>query len=134
MHNNLLYHLGKFCIPRDERVNVIREAHTSLISGHFGVGKIVAQLQQYCYWSRMNDTVSKHIKGCVLCSTSNPSNRKLGLYTPLLVPSQPSESIFMDFVGGFPMSKISYDYLYVVMDGFNKMCNFMPCKKKFIVE
>jgi len=42
MHDNLLYHLGKLSIPRDERVNIIREAHTSLISGHFGVGKIVA--------------------------------------------------------------------------------------------
>jgi hypothetical protein len=48
MHENLLYHLGKLCIPRDERVKVTREAHTSLISGHFGVGKIVAQLQRYC--------------------------------------------------------------------------------------
>ena len=44
MHDNLLYHLGKFFIPKDERINVISEAHTSLISGHFEVGKIVTQL------------------------------------------------------------------------------------------
>ena len=42
LHNNLLYHLVKLCIPKDERVIVIREAHTSLIFGHFGVGKILA--------------------------------------------------------------------------------------------
>jgi hypothetical protein len=42
MHDGLLYHLGNICIPKDERVNIIREAHTSLISGHFGVGKIIA--------------------------------------------------------------------------------------------
>ena len=35
MNDNLLYHLGKICIPRDERVNVIREPHASLIYGHF---------------------------------------------------------------------------------------------------
>jgi hypothetical protein len=79
MHDNLLYHLGKLCIPRDERVNVIREAHTSLISGHFGVGKIVAQLQRYFYWPQMNETVSKYIKGCVMCATSKPSNINLGI-------------------------------------------------------
>jgi hypothetical protein len=28
MHDILLYHLEKLCLPRDERVNVIREAHT----------------------------------------------------------------------------------------------------------
>jgi hypothetical protein len=43
-HNNLLYHLGKLCIPQGERINIIREAHSSLIAGHFGVGKTVANL------------------------------------------------------------------------------------------
>lgn len=47
LHNNILYHLSKLCVPRDERVNVIRETNTSLIYGHFRVGKIVAQLQRY---------------------------------------------------------------------------------------
>ena len=70
---------------------MIREAHTSLILGHFGVGKIVAQLQKFCYWPRMNDTVSKYVKGYVMCAASNPSNRKLCLYTPLPIPSHPWE-------------------------------------------
>jgi hypothetical protein len=134
MHENLLYHLGKLCIPRDERVNVIREAHTSLISGHFGVGKTIAQLQRYCYWPRMNETISKYIKGCVMCATSKPSNIKLGLYMPLLVPSQPWESISMDFVGGLSMSRTGHDYLYVVVDRFSKMCILIPCKKQVTTE
>jgi len=40
--DQLLYHLGKLCIPQTQRVNIIREAHTSLISGHFGVSKTIA--------------------------------------------------------------------------------------------
>ena len=62
---------------------MIRESHTSLISGHSGVGKTVAQLQKFYYWPRMNDIVSKYLKGCVMCATSKPSNRNIGLYTPL---------------------------------------------------
>jgi hypothetical protein len=134
MHENLFYHLGKLCIPRDERVNVIRESHTSLISSHFGVGKMVAHLHRYCYWPRMNETVSKYIKGCVMCVTSKPSNRNLGLYTPLPVPSHPWESISIDFVGDLSMSKTGHDYLYVVVDRFNKMCILMRCKKHVTVE
>ena len=61
IHDKLLYHLGKICILQCERVHVIREAHTSLIPGHFGVGKVVAQLQNFCYWPRMNNTVSKYV-------------------------------------------------------------------------
>ena len=134
IHDGLLQHLGKLCIPRDERVNVIREAHTSLISNHFGVGKTVAQLKRYFYWPQMNKKNSKYIKGCVMCATSKSSNKKLGLYTPLTVPSQPCESISMDFVGGFPISRTGHDYLYVVVDRFINMCILIPCKKQVMNE
>ena len=58
MHKNLLFHLGKLFIPQEERLSVMREAHSSLISGHFGVRKIVVHLSMYCYWPRMIDSVS----------------------------------------------------------------------------
>ena len=82
----------------------------------------------------MLESVSHFIKGCSLCAVSNLSNRKLGLYTPLPVPSRPWESISMDFLGGIPLSKRGHDYLYVVVDRFRKMCILMPCKKKITVE
>jgi len=49
LKDRLLYHCGKIYIPQTERVKIIMEAHTSLISGHFGVSKIVAHLQRFCY-------------------------------------------------------------------------------------
>ena len=121
-------------ITQGERVNFIREAHTSLIAGNFGVRKIVAHLQRYCYWPCMLESVSHFIKGCSLCAISKPRNRKLGFYTPIHVPSRPWESVSMDFVGGIPLLKRGHDYLYVVVDRFNKMCILMPCKKKIIAE
>lgn len=130
----LLYHLRKLCIPQAKRVNIIREAHTSLISGHFGVSKTLAQLERFCYWTRMNDIVSRYIKGCTMCVIRNPSNRKLGLYNPLPIPSRPWESVSMDFVGGFPKSRKGHDYLYVVMDRFSEVCILTPCNKQVTAE
>jgi len=49
VYNKLLYHLGKLCIPKDERIHVIRESHTSLISIHFWVSKTMVKLRGYCY-------------------------------------------------------------------------------------
>ena len=40
-----------------------------------------------------------------MCNKEIGSKRKLGLYTPLPVPSHPWETVSMDFVGGLPMSK-----------------------------
>jgi hypothetical protein len=128
-HHKILYHLGKLHIPQGEKVNITRKAHSFLIVGHFGVGKTMDNLKRYCYWPKMNESVSRYVRGCSLCATNNPSNIKFGLYTPILVPSHPWESICMDFVGGLTMSKKNHDYLYVVVDHFRKMCILMPCKK-----
>jgi hypothetical protein len=132
VHDKLLYHLSKLCIPQGERVNIIREAHSSLIAGHFGVGKTMANL--YFYWPKMNESLSRYVRGCSLSVTSKPSNRKLGFYTPLPVPSHPWESISMGLVGGLPMSKKNHYYLYVVVDRFSKMCILMPYKKQVTTE
>ena len=40
----------------------------------------------------------------------------------------------MDFVRGLPISRKVHDYLYVVVDMFNKMCILMPCKKWVTIE
>ncbi len=69
----------------------------------------------------MLESVSHFIKGFSLCVVSKPNNRKLGLYKPLPVTFRPCESVYMDFVGGLPMSKRNHDYVYVVVDRFGKM-------------
>ena len=82
----------------------------------------------------MHETVSRSIKGCTMCAKSKPNNRKLGLYSPLLVPSRPWESVSMDFVGGLPKSRKGHDYLYVIVDMFNKMCILTPCNKQITAK
>ena len=82
----------------------------------------------------MNEIVSRYIKGCTMCATSKPSNRKLGLYTPLPIPSRPWEIVSMDFVGGFPKSRKGHDYLYMVVNRYSKMCLLIPCNKQVTAE
>lgn len=91
-------------------------------------------MQRFCYWPKMHETVSRYIKGCTMCDKRKPSNRKLGLYTPLPVPSRPWESVSMDFGRGLPKSRKGHDYLYVIVDKFDKMCILIPCNKQITVE
>lgn len=132
--DQLLYHFGKLCIPQTERIKIIREARTSLISGHFSVSKTIAQLQRFCYWKKMHETVSRYVRGCTMCAKSKPRIRKLGVYNPLLVPSHPWESVSMDFVGGLPKFRKGHDCLYVIVDRFSKMCILIPCNRHITAE
>lgn len=77
----------------------------------------------------MNETIAKYIKGCVMCSTSKPSNKKFGLYILLPLPSIPWRIIYMDFIG-LPISRKRHDYLYIVVDRFSKNCILVPCKNQ----
>ena len=60
-----------------ERMHVIREAHSSLIAGHFGVSKTLSILQNHCYWPQMQETVAKYIRGCVMCETSTNTKARI---------------------------------------------------------
>ena len=78
--------------------------------------------------------MTHYVKGYVMCSVSKPSNRKLGLYTPLAIPSHPCETVSMVFVGGLPLFRKGHDYLYIIVDQFSKMFILMYCKKKITTE
>nr|GEV77433.1 hypothetical protein [Tanacetum cinerariifolium] len=132
---NLFYKGVFLCIPKiGDQVRWLREAHTSKVARHFGVTKTLQNLQRYVFWPRMHQDVAQFMKGCVLCSTSKPTNRKVGLYTPLSVPNRPWESISMDFVGGLPRTRKGNDYFFVVVDRFSKMVVLMLCKKTITGE
>ena len=85
IYDRLLYHLGKLCIPQTKRA-----CHSGItFFSHFRT-----------FWSNQNngtslkvfllashyETIAKYIIGCVMCSTSKPSNQKIGLYMPLPIP------------------------------------------------
>lgn len=129
-----MFKKNKLCIPPELRLTLIREARTSLVAGHFGVKKTSANLQRYVYWPGMIQEIERFVKGCVICCTSKPSNWKMGLYTPLPVPSRPWESISMDFLGGLNTTKTRNDYIFVIVDRFNKMALMIPCKKTVTAE
>ena len=70
---------------------------------------------------------------CNLCNQQT-KYQKIGFVHTLPIPSCPWESVSMDFVGGLPMSRKGHDYLYVVVDWFNKIFILMPCKKQVTAE
>jgi len=101
LQNGLLYHFNTLCVPKGERFVLIREAHTSKIASHFGVGKILYNLQRYVYWNKMKEQVVKCIIGCSLCCTSKPSNKKIG-FVSTTSSTKPSLGIYLNgFCGRF---------------------------------
>ena len=86
-------------------------------------------LADHFYWPKMRRDVDRFVRSCIVCNTSKSKLKPYGLYTPLPSPTTPWEDISMDFVLGFPRTKLGHDSIFVVVDRFSKMAHFIGCHK-----
>jgi hypothetical protein len=56
------------------------------------------------------------------------------MYTPLITPERPWESISMDYMSGLPSTKQGNDYVFLVVDRFSKMVIMVAYKKSITAE
>ena len=61
----------------------------------------------------MNKDVNTYVRGCTLCAISKPINYKICMYTPLLVPSNPWDSVSMDYTRGHKPHIFNFIGIYV---------------------
>jgi hypothetical protein len=73
--------------------------------------------------------VERYVSRCTTCNKAKSRLNPHGLYMPLPVPSVPWLNIFMNFVLGLPRTKRGRDNIFVVVDRFSKMADFIPCHK-----
>jgi len=109
LQDALLCHLGHICVPSSECAKMIWEAYYSWVTGHFGVEKTISILQKYFYWPKLRQDVGKYIRSCTAYGNAKPTIKKQGMYTPLHNPSQPWESVSMDYMSGLPSTKHGND-------------------------
>jgi len=92
---------------------IIDQAHT--IVGHFGPQHTADYIRQWYWWPQIHHKVQKFCNSCQVCLKAKESGRPpQGLLHSLPIPTQPWQSIGMDFIGPFPEVD-SYNYLWVVI-------------------
>jgi hypothetical protein len=95
--------------------------------GHLGGQKTTEYVRKQFWWDGIGVDVAKFCTTCHICQSTKLENKKpAGLLHSLPIPSQPWESIAMDFLGPFPKSEL-FDYLWVVVCRLTGMVHLIPC-------
>ena len=119
-------------LPSDKQLlsRLLKEAHDTPVSGHQGVARTLARLQQHFWSPKLEVLVRDYIRTCDACATSKPDNQHpAGLLRPLSIPSQPWEVISMDFIVKLPTTSHGHDTVYTVVDLLTKQVHFIPTKE-----
>jgi hypothetical protein len=91
-------------------------------------------LAAHFFWPKMRRDVKRYVSRCTTYNKAKSRLNPHGLYMSLPIPSVPWEDISMDFVLGLPRTKRGRDSIFVVVDHFSKMANFIPCYKSDIAS
>lgn len=124
------HRFGKLYIPEILRACLIDEAHRAAYSGHLGVDRTTAQLQQEFWWSRMRQTVRAQLRTCHECQVvAHRTQKQYGLLHPIAIPFYCWEQVTLDLITGLPKTRDGYDSCVVLVDRLSKMVHYVPCKK-----
>jgi hypothetical protein len=119
----------RLCVPSSGpfRVQLMSEAHDTPTSAHRGRDPTYEKLSRTYYWPKLSRDVSRYVLSCDLCQRIKSRNRAPpGLLQSLDIPSQPWETITMDFITHLPKSTHGYDSVMVVVDKLTKRAHFIP--------
>jgi hypothetical protein len=108
---------------------LLQEVHGDGLMGYFGANKTEDTLADHFFWSKMRRDVERFVARCVKCQMGKSWLNPHGLNLPLPIPSAPREDISMDFVLELQRTRKGRDSVFVVVDRFSKMTNFIPYHK-----
>ncbi|QKX60909.1 uncharacterized protein TRUGW13939_08055 [Talaromyces rugulosus] len=102
---DLLQYKGATYIPPDKALQseIMKNNYNDAQRGYFGKACTIAAIRQKYYWSVLEANIDYYIQTCSTCQRVKVHrHRQYGLLKPLPVPSEPFETVTMDFITELP--------------------------------
>ena len=124
IHNGILYkkkrdagHPYFLVLPSILRRDLLMEYHDSPNGGHAGIERTYARLRQRYWWKRMRETVKAYVSSCEFCQAFKPRvGYPSGKLCPIKPSKQPFETMGIDHLGSFHVSRTHNVYIIVCID------------------
>jgi hypothetical protein len=126
--DGFLRHDGKIYVPEANnlRLRVLQYKHDHVLAGHFGQNKTLELVRREYVWPNLRSFVFDFVRTCTTCKRNKSQRHKpYGFLKQLPIPSQPWNSISMDFIEQLPISN-GYTDILVIVDRLTKQAIFIP--------
>jgi hypothetical protein len=107
--------------PACKRLEIIREAHDSLLAGHGGTFRTEARIKRFFTWPRLAQDVASYVRACDTCQRAQYPNRPTRPPLQLPVPPRPNFRIHVDLYGPVRALDGSKKYVSVITCALTKI-------------
>ncbi|UYV79019.1 hypothetical protein LAZ67_17000657, partial [Cordylochernes scorpioides] len=129
-------------VPKQMRVDILREAHDAPMAGHLGFAKTYDRVRRKYFWPGLHISVRQYVAHCRECQRRKGSTeRPPGQLVPIPPVARPFQKIGIDLLGRFPTSNDGNKWTVVATDYLKRyaMTKAIPNGSseevgKFIVE
>ena len=119
----------RICVPKTERLKLIKENHDTPIGGHFGTEKTYERLRRNFYWPNMRAMINSYVTTCDQCQKHKHWTQSR--FRSAIIPDVPMEaweSVSIDFCGPFPKTKQGYELVCAISCNLTNETIFVACK------
>lgn len=113
-------------VPRHLQGELLRLAHSNILSGHRGRDGTRQRLRKHFFWPSMGTDVDHFIKICIACSRSKRLRRKNKAPLQNFTAGAPMEKCHMDILGPLPTTPSGNKYILLLVDQFTKWVEAVP--------
>ena len=122
-------YVRRVVVPSCRREQVLRLAHSDLVSGHFGVKKTLAKIKIHFLWPGMLKDVRAYVRQCEGCQRAAPVKGGRAPLQPLPCVTEPFSTVAFDIVGPLPSTTSGYRYILTCMCLFTKFPEAIPLRR-----
>lgn len=122
---------SRLCVPKSKQKEIMEEIHESIsLAAHQGFAKTYNRIASLYYWPRMSRDIKTFVNTCDICQRMKARRHApYGYLKSIPIPSQPFETVSMDFIAELPVSD-GKDAVLVIVDKLTKYALFVPTKTK----
>jgi transposase InsO family protein len=117
------------CVPREERLEILRKCHSAEYSGHYSHFKTQAKVwSSGFYWPEMHEDTKRYVASCSECQRTGNISQRNSMPLKYNLQIDLFDVWGIDFMGPFKNSH-GHKHILFMVDYVYKWVEAMPCRK-----